>query len=310
MPAMSLIRHVLLLAGLSAAASVAAADFYEERGGWEIGAGDTGCALSMDYEGPGATSVMLLDDLDNGLFLIVANYGWSSKEREKYNISLALDADIYGGASAIGARHRSRNGFLIKLDPEFKRDFAKGSSLHVYLDDRLIDRLSLAGTGVALASLERCMALVRRERSAEEREKRRWADLPTDPFSGPAALADGKAQAPEPRVSPANWASSFDYPTAALRSGVEGIVRFTLAVGADGTVNSCEVTQSSGNADLDATTCTLMMRRARMKPATDPAGLPIEGRWSSSVRWEIPEPPPPPPAPVTCVAGQVCTRPQ
>lgn len=94
---------------------------------------------------------------------------------------------------------------------------------------------------------------------------------------------------PEPRGRPGDWANANDYPSRALREEREGVTRFSVQVGADGRVTSCQVTGSSGHADLDDTTCKLIQRRARFRPATDGNGDPTSGSWSSAVRWEIPE---------------------
>lgn len=94
---------------------------------------------------------------------------------------------------------------------------------------------------------------------------------------------------PEPRGRPGDWANANDYPSRALREEREGVTRFSVQVGADGRVTSCQVTGSSGHADLDDTTCKLITRRARFRPATDGNGDPTTGSWASAVRWEIPE---------------------
>ncbi len=93
----------------------------------------------------------------------------------------------------------------------------------------------------------------------------------------------------EPRGRPGDWANANDYPSRALREEREGVTRFSVQVGADGRVTNCQVTGSSGHADLDDTTCKLITRRARFRPATDGNGDPTSGSWSSAVRWEIPE---------------------
>jgi protein TonB len=49
------------------------------------------------------------------------------------------------------------------------------------------------------------------------------------------------------------------------------------------------VTGSSGNSELDQSTCRNMERRARFDPKLDAQGNPTTGTWSNAVRWEIPE---------------------
>ena len=65
-----------------------------------------------------------------------------------------------------------------------------------------------------------------------------------------------------------------DYPRAALRAGIGGRVEFRFTVGVTGRVTACTVTRSSGNAELDATTCRLVIKRFRYRPSTDATGRP------------------------------------
>jgi protein TonB len=94
---------------------------------------------------------------------------------------------------------------------------------------------------------------------------------------------------PEPRGNPSSWANSNDYPSRALREEREGVTRFSVQVDASGRVSSCTVTGSSGHPDLDSTTCSLIQRRGRFRPATNGNGDAVSGSWSSAVRWEIPK---------------------
>ena len=66
-----------------------------------------------------------------------------------------------------------------------------------------------------------------------------------------------------------------DYPRAALQAGIGGRAEFRFTVGVTGRVSDCAITRSSGNAELDATTCRLVMKRFRYRPGTDAAGRPI-----------------------------------
>jgi protein TonB len=94
---------------------------------------------------------------------------------------------------------------------------------------------------------------------------------------------------PEPRGRPGDWANANDYPSRALREERAGVTRFRVQVDTNGRATNCRVTGSSGHADLDDTTCKLIERRARFRPATDGNGDPTTGSWSSAVRWEIPD---------------------
>jgi len=94
---------------------------------------------------------------------------------------------------------------------------------------------------------------------------------------------------PEPRNNPGRWATTNDYPSRALREDREGTTRFRVTVNAKGRVESCQVTASSGHADLDAATCKNISRRARFRPSLDSQGNPTTGTYSNRVRWQIPK---------------------
>lgn len=106
------------------------------------------------------------------------------------------------------------------------------------------------------------------------------------------------AAPPPPRVQPknptargnqANWVTTNDYPSRALREEREGVTGYRLSVGADGRATDCQITSSSGSSDLDEVTCTNLMRRSRFNPATDGEGQPTSGSFSGRVRWVIPK---------------------
>ena len=79
-----------------------------------------------------------------------------------------------------------------------------------------------------------------------------------------------------------------DYPASALRAGASGAVTVRYVVGANGRVTSCEVAESSGNAALDSTTCSLLQRRFRFEPARDRYGQPRQAVRSFRMVWRLP----------------------
>lgn len=110
-------------------------------------------------------------------------------------------------------------------------------------------------------------------------------------------LSEGAEREPAPdrpaspvrvRGDKAQWFNADDYPSAALRDGVAGVVAIRVGVDAAGKVTSCTVTQSSGSAALDEATCKLYPRRARFTPALDAGGTAIPASFSDRVSWQIP----------------------
>jgi periplasmic protein TonB len=90
--------------------------------------------------------------------------------------------------------------------------------------------------------------------------------------------------------NPASWVTNDDYPAAALRNEEQGSVGISFNINAEGRVENCQVTSSSGSRTLDDTTCRLVSRRGRYSPALDASGRPVPGgRKSLRFRWQIPD---------------------
>lgn len=114
---------------------------------------------------------------------------------------------------------------------------------------------------------------------------------PTAPVAPPAPPAP-----PPPRIEPVRAKgdvrglfSTDDYPSRALRNEEQGTVRARLTIDSRGRVSGCTITQSSGSAELDSTTCRLLERRARFDPATDSSGNKVEGSYTTPpITWRIP----------------------
>jgi protein TonB len=104
---------------------------------------------------------------------------------------------------------------------------------------------------------------------------------------------DGGDETP-PRLRKGRLKNS-DYPSSAGEAGVEGTVSVRYLVGVDGRVSECEVTRSSGNAELDRTTCRLIEERFRYDPSRDAQGRPVPSLIVENHSWFIkPEPSPQP----------------
>lgn len=103
---------------------------------------------------------------------------------------------------------------------------------------------------------------------------------PAPPAVSQAAVAKG---------NPGQYFGPDAYPAAAIRAEAQGRVVARLTVGPDGRVSDCSVTTSSGNADLDSTTCRIAKLRVRYSPAKDASGTAIASTVSLPVRWQLPK---------------------
>jgi len=80
-----------------------------------------------------------------------------------------------------------------------------------------------------------------------------------------------------------------DYPRRVFEAGTT-YVRFTVR--RDGRVSGCAVRRSSGNEELDRTTCRLIERRLRYRPALDSFGRPVAATMDGEQAWEVRPGPP------------------
>lgn len=111
-------------------------------------------------------------------------------------------------------------------------------------------------------------------------------DPPVPPVSPLQTIAPKFAR---PMGKPGSWVTPNDYPAADLRAEHEGITRFELSIGADGKVQSCRTTISSGFASLDIAACSNLRKRGKFAPATDSTGAAVASTYTSAVHWTIPK---------------------
>ena len=84
---------------------------------------------------------------------------------------------------------------------------------------------------------------------------------------------DGGDETPPRRVK--GRLKDSDYPRGAGEAGAGGTVSVRYAVEVDGRATGCRVTHSSGNIELDNTTCRLIEQRFRYRPSLDAGGRPV-----------------------------------
>lgn len=99
-----------------------------------------------------------------------------------------------------------------------------------------------------------------------------------------------KERSATPKGNPGTWVTNDDYPPESVRNNEQGTTGFRLTIGPDGLVTTCDITLSSGFAQLDQTACGLMTQRGQFNPALDRKGKPTTSTWASRFRWVLPEP--------------------
>ena len=96
---------------------------------------------------------------------------------------------------------------------------------------------------------------------------------------------DGGAETPPQRIR--GDMRDAPYPPGAAEAGIGGTVSVRYYVEIDGRVSDCDVTRSSGNAELDAATCGFIVRRFRFRPARDGRGRPVPSAIIENHSWEV-----------------------
>lgn len=112
--------------------------------------------------------------------------------------------------------------------------------------------------------------------------------LPPAPTAPPAPPAPVISKAAGAKGNPANWITTDDYPSRALRDGAHGTSYIQWDINEQGRVENCRILSSSGNSDLDETACNLITRRGRYQPALDQHGNPIRSSDRRRVVWKLP----------------------
>lgn len=256
---------------------------WPDAGGWTVVETDGACGMSQTYEGKGESELLIWLDDDGDVGLSITNDLWSPVDGQKYEMDYFLNGKSYGGGAAVGSAGRYKKGFVAGFDGTFLSDFAAGSSLAIYRGELLVDQLSLKGTAAGVAMVRRCMAALKADKAAAERERQRLAHIADDPFAVKQTELEKRqfgANLAKPRSMPGAWVSDADYPSAAQREHRQGVTGYKLEVNADGQATSCVVTSSSGHPDLDEATCRLTPRRARFSGS---------GVYESRVTWRLPE---------------------
>ena len=109
--------------------------------------------------------------------------------------------------------------------------------------------------------------------------------------TGSGSAGNGPGGGGGGRAIPARWIrgsiDDSDYPRGAVEARASGIVYLRFTVAPSGRVSDCAVTRSSGRADLDSTTCRLIVQRFRYRPARDASGKPVPYVIRGEQDWEM-----------------------
>lgn len=191
------------------------------------------------------------------------------------------DSEEAVGAGTVFNRTRHLSGYteedLIFLNDAAKATFADrvpaGADLVIKSRDTTIARIPVGGVSTADVDLTECVAEVGQELMNARPE---------------GETAGSGARGPVPRTSPGNWVTSDDYPSRALRQGLQGTTRYQATVSPFGFITDCRIIATSGSPVLDTATCRLIERRARFYPARDEQDQATEATIAQDVVWRLP----------------------
>ncbi|MDB5662158.1 MAG: hypothetical protein JWN59_496 [Sphingomonas bacterium] len=173
-----------------AASAHAAAPDYATRdvGGWTVAASKDakGCFLTREYDHAGETTLLLGLDSDGTNHLSVLNTNWSIKAKDRLELTFRLSNGSFPRHFAVGIATGGKQGFVTSFGTEFPAQFGASRSLHIFRGDVPVERLTLDGSGAAVAALRNCVDVQRTRPAVAAAEKRPSDTIPEDPFA-PAA---------------------------------------------------------------------------------------------------------------------------
>ena len=108
--------------------------------------------------------------------------------------------------------------------------------------------------------------------------------------NGPGGGGDDDGAAPPRHIR--GRIQDRDYPRGAAEAGIGGTVSVIYTIETNGRATNCSITHSSGNRELDETTCRLIEQRFIFEPSRNRAGQPIRSRMIQDHEWDYENLPP------------------
>ncbi len=154
-------------------------------GDWTLAISEDGdgCFLTRIYDRPGDTTLLLGLDRDGSNHLTVLNTNWSIKSKERLALDFRLTSGGYPKHFAIGLAADGKQGFVTSFERGFPTYFAKSQRLDIARGDVPVERLSLDGSGVAIAALRDCVAARKVLPAKASRDQDDADGIPRDPFA-------------------------------------------------------------------------------------------------------------------------------
>jgi TonB family protein len=253
---------------------------------WELEETEGACGIAATYESDGTTLVFLASFAGGEHTITVTNTNWSARQEAEYNVVIGLDRRVFSG-TASGTTLSGSRGISIGVGEDFIAQLSAASRMTILRGEVVLTSVRLDGSADGVRRLAACSRRVAaREASTEaaaEALRRRREIIPQDPFYDP--------NTPVPITGISSWVTNDDYPSAAVRAGLEGTVGYRLTIDRTGAVSNCQITSSSGHPILDQATCASVTRRAHFNPIAPGQNQDAVRTLERQVRWQLPETP-------------------
>ncbi len=171
--------------GILASTQAAARDYAaRDVGGWTVAASKDGkgCFLTKAYDRTGETTLLLGLETDGTNHLTVLNSNWSIKPKDRVELTFRLSDSSFPRHFAVGIASGGKRGFVTRFGRKFPSHFAASKALHIFRGEVPVERLSLEGSGAAVAELRRCVDAQRAKPTAAS-AKEPSDSIPKDPFA-------------------------------------------------------------------------------------------------------------------------------
>ena len=158
-------------------------------GDWTLAVSEDGdgCFLTRIYDRPGDTTLLLGLDRDGSNHLTVLNANWSIKPKERLALDFTLTGGSYPKHFAVGLASDDQQGFVTSFEKPFPTYLARSQTLNIARGDVPVERLSLAGSGAAIAALRDCVTARKAPPAKTTRSGDAADGIPRDPFAKAAS---------------------------------------------------------------------------------------------------------------------------
>lgn len=261
----------IAVALLVEAASVAAVPLAPAKP-WVVDYADTYCAASREYREAGAPVQLTLRPSPNGKILqlfVIRSAPHAAPDYASLTVTLA-GPPISTRALIYSSKEGNHRYVVANLGPTAVEEAARTRAVAVKGGDGLDEVFVVPDMAKVMAALATCNA-----------------DLQAQWHASAATAAAAIKRQAKPVFSLGHYLRTDDFPEHVIAEGQGGQSRVMLLIDEQGKVRDCLISESSGDAYLDATTCVALVERARFHPALDANGKPIKSSLEERVVWRI-----------------------